>query len=81
MFRSVKGRLKVVGGVMEGEGFAAATKRGVLSLLVSMATGVVKTKVFSSVGPACDWLAEQSKVTGVCPPPIELQACVLKMRG
>jgi hypothetical protein len=82
MFKAVKGRLKVICGVLEGAGFAAAAKRSVLTVLVNVAAGGAAVKVFSAVPPGCEWASTQAKTAGVaCPAAIDLRATLELMRS
>jgi hypothetical protein len=82
MFRSLKGRLKVFAGVLEGGGFGAAAKRSVLTMLGNVAMGSGTIRVFSAVPPGCDWLAQQAKLLRiVSPESFDLQATVALMRN
>ncbi len=81
MFRSIKGRVKLFAGILEGEGFAAAAKRGVLTLIVNFGFDKTAVKVFSNVSTACEWTVQQARATAVKAPPVsELQVCLEQMR-
>jgi hypothetical protein len=67
--------------VLEGEGFSAAAKRSVLTVLVSAVLGPGAVKVFSTTGPGCVWAEQQARQAGLeTPDSTALQACLEAMR-
>jgi hypothetical protein len=79
--RAQKGKLKVLVGVIEGSGFATATKRSVFTMIATTGLmGHLNVKVLADVPKACAWLAAEGPALGVPAPPAgELAAFAAKL--
>ena len=74
--RSAQGKLKLLAAVIEGTGFAAASKRSIFTMVVSSLMGPVAVKVFPDPPKACVWLATEGRGGGVAVSATELSAYV-----
>jgi hypothetical protein len=60
--KDIQPKLKAFAAVIEGSGFATATKRSIFTMLTSHFLGKVPLKVFADTSSACAWLTKQSEV-------------------
>jgi hypothetical protein len=82
MFEDFAARVVGLGVVLEGSGFAAATKRGVITWLVKPLVGKTPLKTFSGMVEASEWLELRSKEKKLtCPTAEELRRHVRELRG
>jgi hypothetical protein len=81
MFRSMRGRMPLVVAVLEGEGFGAAAKRAVFTLLMTSSLGANQVKAVPTASAGCDWMAERAAKSGIaCPAAIDLHASLDELR-
>jgi hypothetical protein len=77
LFSSFEPNLKALGGWIEGEGFIAAAKRSVLTILIQRLIRNKPVKTFAQIAQATDWLEAQSKLLQFqCPTSEELQLAI-----
>ena len=83
MFSDFEPKLKLLSMWVEGSGFVAATKRSVLTLLVSRIVRKKPVKVFAEIAGATDWMEQQAKIVQLdqCPTSEELQLLIDRSRG
>jgi hypothetical protein len=73
LFQSLGGKLKAMVTVIEGSGFATATKRAAFTFISKTTIGKMPTKVFGEIPAACEWLATEGSKQGLtCPKPTDL---------
>jgi hypothetical protein len=81
MFADFEPKLKALGAWVEGEGFIAATKRSVLTLLFSRMLRKKPVKTFAKIAQAADWMEKQGKLTQFeCPTSEELELAIEESR-
>jgi hypothetical protein len=81
MFGDFEPKLKAMCSWVEGEGFVAAAKRSVLTLLMSRALRTKPVKGFSQIAQATDWMESQGKLLKFdCPTSEELQLAIEQSR-
>jgi len=83
MFSDFEPKLKLLGMWVEGSGFVAATKRSVLTLLVSRIVRKKPVKVFAEIAKVTDWMEEHAKIVQLdqCPTSEELQLLIDRSRS
>jgi len=74
-------RLTAVAAVIEGTGFGASAKRSVLTFVTSvLARGTTSVRVFATVDPAAEWIAESAASDSWSPDLEVLQAEIARAR-
>ena len=82
VFSGFEPNLKALGAWVEGEGFVAATKRSVLTLLISRLLRNKPVKTFAQLAQATDWMEAQGKSAKFeCPTSEELQLAIDQVKA
>lgn len=68
-FATLEGKTRIMATVIEGSGFATATKRAAFTLISKASIGKVPSKVHPGVLSACEWLVSEGKKLGLVTPP------------